>query len=60
MIYLMMYHLDFAFWGVLPAKNFDCDIVDTCFHASRVLVNTQPNKPGFLLYERKVEKTINQ
>ena len=41
----------------LPAKNFDCDIVDTCFHASPVSVKTRPNRLPFLLYEGNSERT---
>jgi len=35
-------------------SNFERDIVDTSWHASRKMGSTRPNRPQFLLYEGKV------
>jgi len=40
--------------GGLCTSNFERDIVDTSWHASRKMGSTRPNKPQFLLYEGKV------
>jgi len=42
--------------GGLCTSNFERDIVDTSWHASRKMGSTRPNKPQFLLYEGKVWK----
>jgi len=40
--------------GGLCTSNFERDIVDTSWHASRKMGSTRPNRPQFLLYEGKV------
>lgn len=51
---------DIVFMGIggrLCFQNFERDIVDTSWHASRNTATIRPNKPSFLLHEGKAWKS---